>query len=421
MNKMQTLEHMKDPVRILLIDDDEDDYLQTRDVIEDIEGKTYELQWVNSFEEGRLWIKKQEHDVGLVDYRLGPAIGLDLIREAVQDGCDFPLILLTGLKDEKIDADAEAAGAADYLIKGMVNPEMLDRAIRYSIAQANVLRQIKEMNAELENRVRKRTEQLASMNEDLQRSKLQLTQALAKERELNELKSRFVTTASHEFRTPLATILSSVSLIGRYLTEEEAPKREKHIERIKSAVTNLTTILNDFLSLAKLEEGRILPQPEWIEPAILINKIVEEMRSIAKVGQQISVKLPENPPQIFVDPTLFRNVCINLISNSIKYSSSGQQIDIKYSPDHDLVQIAFRDYGIGIAKEEQLHIFQRFFRAGNAANIQGTGLGLNITRKYVHLMQGEISFTSTLNEGTTFIVKLPVKANDGLSHSNISF
>jgi len=400
---------MKQPVRILLIDDDEDDYLQTKDVIEDIEGKTYELQWVNSFEEGRRWIKKQEHDVGLVDYRLGPKIGLDLIREAVNEGCDFPLILLTGLKDEKIDADAEAAGAADYLIKGMVNPEMLDRAIRYSMAQAKVLRQIKEMNAELENRVRKRTEQLATLNADLQQSKVQLTQALAKERELNELKSRFVTTASHEFRTPLATILSSVSLIGRYLTEEEAPKREKHIHRIKSAVSNLTTILNDFLSLAKLEEGRILPQPEWVNPSDLINQIAEEMRTIAKEGQQIIVALPETTPDIFVDPTLFKNVLINLLSNSIKYSSPGQAIEVRFTADHDLVQLSFRDYGIGIARDEQTHIFQRFFRAGNAANIQGTGLGLNITRKYVHLMHGEISFTSSLNEGTTFIVKLPAK------------
>ncbi len=398
---------MADKIRVLLIDDDEEDYLQTMEVIEEIEGKQYEVTWVSDYERGKQETHNNEYDVCLVDYRLGPTIGLDLIRESVAGGYDIPMILLTGIRSEQVDAEAEEAGAADYLVKGAVTAEMLDRSIRYSMARAKSLRQIREMNTALEARVKERTLELENLNTNLRHSQLQLTNALATERELNELKSRFVTTASHEFRTPLATILSSASLIQRYTTEEDQPKREKHIYRIKTAVANLTSILNDFLSLARLEEGEVKPQPEWFDPADLLHEAIDELSAISKSGQEIRLDTADIPAQVFLDRQMVKNVVINLISNAIKYSAEDKVIAVTARNEKEFLRLEVKDQGIGIPESDQAHLFKRFFRAKNATNYQGTGLGLNITRKYVLLMNGDIRFTSSPQTGSVFTVVLP--------------
>lgn len=399
---------MKRAIKILLVDDDEEDYLLTQEVVNEIENKKYHLDWVSSYEEGKKIMQEQRHDVYLVDYRLGTLIGLELIKEVLDGGFDAPLILLTGLKDSQIDEEAVNAGAADYLVKGGLTPEMLDRSIRYSIAQADMLKQMKRLNGELEKRVEQRTAALATAIDELAKSQRDLQIALSKERELNELKSRFVTTASHEFRTPLATILSSTSLIARYDKEEDTEKRHKHINRIKSSITNLTEILNDFLSLGKLEEGLVRNNPEEFEIISFAQSVVEELRNIAKEDQQIQFFHNKDQMLIALDRQLLKNVVINLLSNAIKYSPTGKNIEFKIDISDNTLLIHIVDKGIGIPDEDQKHLFERFFRAKNSTNIQGTGLGLNIVKKYVELMGGEVIFSSIVNEGTTFTVKLPV-------------
>lgn len=241
--------------------------------------------------------------------------------------------------------------------------------------------------------------------EKLRKSELDLKEALVKEKELGELKSRFVTMASHEFRTPLSSILSSASLIGRYPHEHQQENRDKHINRIKDAVANLTGILNDFLSLAKLEEGRIQVNKEHLKLASLCEDIVDQTKGLLKPGQQMIHALHGSAKVVSVDKTILRNIMFNLISNAIKYSDKNIHCDITFRIDD--FEIKIRDQGIGIPIEEQKHMFTRFFRASNVTNIQGTGLGLNIVKNYVQLLNGSISFESEHEIGTTFVISLP--------------
>ncbi|MBK9424349.1 MAG: PAS domain S-box protein [Bacteroidetes bacterium] len=288
--------------------------------------------------------------------------------------------------------------------------------------------EILQLNADLEKRVQTRTEELGELvhklehtNSDLaieikerkqaeellEKNREELKLALIKEKELSELKSRFVTMASHEFRTPLSTILSSASLISKYNEPGHDEKRFRHIDRIKSSVSNLTSILNDFLSLGKLEEGKVTCSPSLFDITELGHELVNEMKEVTKVGQQIQFGHKGSETKVFLDKNLTRNICINLLSNAIKYSNENKNIRfITELKDKELI-IRISDQGIGIPEEEHQHIFERFFRANNAANIQGTGLGLNIVKKYVDLLQGSITFESTFGKGTTFEVVLP--------------
>lgn len=241
------------------------------------------------------------------------------------------------------------------------------------------------------------------------KAEFNILQTLEKERKLNELKSRFVSMASHEFRTPLSTILSSLSLLGRYEKPEHAEKREKHIGRIKSSVHNLTGILNDFLSLDKLESGHILPNYEELNIPVFVNEIIEGLQeTITKNGQEIKFEF-EGEEMVDCDSNMLRNIMTNLVSNAMKYSGENKPIEVNCEVLDGKMKLTVRDFGIGIPEEDQQHMFERFFRAKNATNIQGTGLGLNIVRKYLDILGGDIWFESEYGSGTTFFVVLPQK------------
>lgn len=244
------------------------------------------------------------------------------------------------------------------------------------------------------------------VEEKLLTAQVETKAALLKERELNELKTRFISTASHEFRTPLSSILSSAVLIERYTTTETNDNRLKHINRIKSSVQNLTQILNDFLSLTKLEEGKTDQQKHIFDLSNLINSSIEEVSVFAK-GQKFHYEHIGENSVIFADIQSLKNVLINLLSNAIKYSSAKDNIYVKSVIDKQTVQIIVKDEGIGIPLEQQKFLFSRFFRADNAVSEQGTGLGLYIVKKYLDNLDGKIEFISNLGEGTTFTVNIP--------------
>lgn len=268
-------------------------------------------------------------------------------------------------------------------------------------------KEIKKLYSETENKVAERTNELAQAVTELAESKQELISALEREKDLNKLKSSFITTASHEFRTPLTAILSSISLISKYRTEEQDEKRQKHISKIKSAVGNLIEILNDFLSLSKLEEGVIRNEPVNVELKEFCNELIEEIGPMTKKGQGIKYE-HSGKASISVDKQLLRNVLLNLLSNAIKYSFENKTIFLRTKINKKDFTLEITDQGIGIPSEDQKLLFNRFFRAKNATNIEGTGLGLNIVQKYVDLMGGEINFTSEQNVGTTFTVVVPI-------------
>ncbi len=241
---------------------------------------------------------------------------------------------------------------------------------------------------------------------DQKRMEQKLELNLEKERELNEMKSRFVSMASHEFRTPLTTINSSAGLILKYNERSNPEKIEKHILRIKSSVRNLTSILNDFLSLEKLESGKIDPVLKDTDLVEVLNETCEDLSELKKNRQHIKYSGPALL-QVHSDPQLIKNIILNLLSNAIKYSPEKSVIDVNVKELENRVILVVRDKGIGIPKNDQSRMFDRFFRAGNVSNIEGTGLGLNIVGRYLNLIKGKISFESEEGEGTTFTVDFP--------------
>ena len=254
-------------------------------------------------------------------------------------------------------------------------------------------------NAGLEERVEQRTLELLSTQADLRL-------ALEAEKELNALKSRFVSMASHEFRTPLSTIMSSVDLIGRYTEKNPEERIQKHVERVRAKVRELTGMLNDFLSLDKLEQGSVACNPGEFDVVHLSIELIEELRGLAKPGQEIVYDHSGSERIVFQDRTMLHNVLSNLLGNAIKYSPENKRIDLITCISNSALTIQVQDRGIGIPLEDQQHLFERFFRAANAFTVQGTGLGLNIVRKYLDLIGGTIAFESTPGQGTTFTVTI---------------
>ncbi|AWG23199.1 hypothetical protein FFWV33_17525 [Flavobacterium faecale] len=240
------------------------------------------------------------------------------------------------------------------------------------------------------------------------KTEFEMFNTLKKEQELSELKSRFISMASHEFRTPLSAILSSAILIEKQNGVGKEAKRINYVSKIRSNVKNLVVILNDFLSLSKLQEGKIIAQPVLFDLVAFTKSLLEELEDIKKKGQTIWLQSENSIIEAFLDLKLFKHIIYNLVSNAIKYSEENKEIIIKIKRNNEHVNIEIIDQGIGIPIEDQSNIFQRFYRANNASNIQGTGLGLNIVKQYTELMGGTITFKSELKEGATFYIEFPL-------------
>ncbi len=274
-----------------------------------------------------------------------------------------------------------------------------------------------KLNEQLEDKVEERTNELEKVvnnllevNNKLEYREKQLEEALTKEKELNELKSRFVSMASHEFRTPLSTILSSASLISKYNDKKLYDKSDGHVKKIKDSVAHLTGLLNDFLSLSKIEEGKLNIDFSEFNVNIVCKDVIEEVSGLIKGHQKITFSHDDKEFKINSDVKILKNILFNLLSNAIKYTNIDEGIiELKIETKSDSILFSVSDNGIGIPEAEQAHMFERFFRATNVENIQGTGLGLNIVKRYTEMLNGDISFKSQSNIGTTFFVSLPLK------------
>jgi len=310
-------------------------------------------------------------------------VGMDLFA-VKKDGTEFPVEVSLG-SFQNHDGEDVIAFVSDISIRKKAEAE------------------IKKLNDELEAMVEQRTSELMDTMHQLELSKEELFKSLEKEKELGELKSRFVSMASHEFRTPLSTVLSSAYLIEKYTTTEDQPKRDKHLQRIISAVSMLTDILNDFLSVGKIEEGKIQVRFSRFNIEELVTAITEEIINTLKKQQEIKYRHEGNPVTI-LDPSLLKHIVMNLVSNAAKFSPEKSPIEIATTCHDNRVTLSVKDNGIGISAEDQKHLMERFFRGANAGNIQGTGLGLHIVSKYAELMNGIVECRSELGKGTEFII-----------------
>ncbi|MEM6878114.1 MAG: PAS domain-containing sensor histidine kinase [Bacteroidota bacterium] len=280
---------------------------------------------------------------------------------------------------------------------------------------------LEELNVSLERIVAERTDELANTVDKLSQSndrlahevderleaESRLREALQKEKELGQLKSRFVSLVSHEFRTPLTTVMSSADLIAAYDQTDQQDKRQKHVNRIRQSVEALTNILNDLLSISSLEEGGVRSNFETFSLSELIQELKDQLQALLKPNQQLTFE-QNGFDLVFNDKDILRRILTNLLSNGIKYSPSGTEVSCRVTHEDDILQIEVKDHGIGIPSVDQDHLFTRFFRAGNVENIQGTGLGLNLVKRYLELLNGEIGFESIEGKGSTFYCSIPI-------------
>lgn len=337
--------------------------------------------------------KHERHREGFHENPINRPMGAGRDLYALKkDGCVFPVEI--SLSHYKIGRESFATA---FIIDITVRKKHFEE-----LQLAN--QEISSLNVALEQKVKDRTVALHETLSQLEQSKEELSRALEKEKEVSDLKSRFVSTVSHEFRTPLSTILTSASLIRSYKADEE--KRERHINRIEESVTHMNAMLEDLLSLGKLEEGLIEVKPDFFSLPTAIADLSGEMMETSRKRNPILYS-PDSGDLVYTDKRLIKNILINLISNAIKFSPVDSDIVIKSMVDDNNIIISVADSGIGIAEEDQKHLFERFFRAQNAINIKGTGLGLHIVVKYLELLRGSISIESKLEEGTTFTIKIP--------------
>ncbi|TYP74279.1 PAS domain-containing sensor histidine kinase [Aquimarina intermedia] len=280
-------------------------------------------------------------------------------------------------------------------------------------------REIQELNKSLEQKVAVRTKDLnttiSALQEEVKLRKEaeeRITESLKKERELNELKTKFLSLVSHEFKTPLSGILTSATLAGKYTKEQQQDKREKHLDTIKSKVKYLDNILNDFLSIERLETGKVSYKFTSFPLSKVINEVIYNANMLLKDGQKIVY--PQNADEFTVhfDEKILELVLSNLVHNAVKYSGEHTTIDLKVTKLKECFKFTIQDEGIGIPEKEQKFIFKRYFRAENALLDQGTGIGLNIVKSHLENLGGSITFTSTEGVGTTFEISLPISTTE---------
>jgi len=352
------------PVRVLLVDDDEDDYLLTRDLLAAIAGGPgYALDWVCTYEEGLETIAQRAHEIYLLDYRLGERTGLDLLREAVAGGCRDPLILLTGQGDREVDVEAMKAGATDYLVKGRVDALLLERSIRYAIERSKV----------------------------------------------DQLKDSLLAFASHELRTPLTAVRGYAETLLLQDAEELGRLTIELLGCIIQASDHLTRLIDGFLDLSRVDAGRPI---ELVQQEFDVRGMVEEAVEIQRLAARRCAFEAQYGPgtgTLRGDRYKLMLVLTNLLSNADKYSPGGGTVQVEVAREGDQVRFAVTDHGTGMPPEALEQVFVPFYRLLEPRHreVRGTGLGLCLCKHLVEAHGGRIWIESELGRGSRVQFTVP--------------
>jgi signal transduction histidine kinase len=382
-------ENTAQPISVLLIDDDRDDYILTRELLAEVPGNRFTFEWASSYEAGLASLCAGSHNAYLLDYRLGPRSGIELLREASAQGFNGTVILLTGQGQTRTDLDALDAGAVDYLEKAGLTSQLLERTIRYAIAQRSA-------SIELEHKVRKRTEELAKANEALQ--------------ELNRRKDEFLSTLGHELRNPLAPILNALEIMRLAGTKLETINRQR--ERLERQVSQMVRLVDDLLDVSRITTGKLRLTAELVTLQDVFSAALDISRPhLEKAQLKFTADLPAKAVNLNADRVRLAQVFSNLLNNAAKYTERGGRVSLTTSVARDRVMVCIRDTGVGIPRDVLPRVFELFTQVDRTLNRSegGLGVGLALVRRLVEMHGGKVTANSEgPGKGTEFTVDLPI-------------
>ncbi len=384
-------------IRVLLVDDCEDDAVITRAVLSDIPNIQFDVDWVSCFEDGLKKMGQEHYDIGLLDYHLGSRTGLDLLREVHAQGDHSPVIMLTGQGTESIVLEAMHSGASDYIPKERISSESLERAISHAVEKSRLQLNLNEQHIRLE----QANEELTRQYEEIQ---------------------RFYHVLAHELKTPLTSATEFVEIMLEGLAGPLTKDQEEYLNIVNGCCDSLKQNINDLFDITRLETGKLSVAPQSDDLGELILEVVSSFIPIARNrGVTLLNSLESDIPKVMMDRHRIRQVLNNLLSNAVKFTSKGGTVRVSLTndaTDRDCVVIEVADSGMGMPPEQLNHIFNRLYQIRNDQSpaVAGLGLGLFISQQLVKLHNGTLAVQSEPGEGSTFSFALR-KADEGVSNT----
>jgi two-component system sensor histidine kinase/response regulator len=367
-------------IRILLIDDDEDYFFITRDLLADVEGMTYNIAWIPDIRMAHRALTTHHYDVCLVDYQMGQETGLDFLRAAIQNGVKVPIILMTGQGGRKIDIEAMNLGAADYLSKDEISSALLERTIRYTIERARHVAQLREYAEDLE----------------------------TKNRELDT----YTYTIAHDLTNPLSLVSGFIGLVRLKEKDNLGEESADMLKTVEDQALKMSDMVNQLLWLAQLRDASEVTALMEIEPIAkaALTRFLDRIEN-----QNAKITIVPGMPMAVGQEIWVEEVFANLIGNALKYMgqhNTEPHITLCGYRQDEMAVFEVQDNGMGIAPEDQSRLFDMFTRVQNkqTRGIQGLGLGLSIVHRIVTKLGGEVGVRSTQHVGTTFWFTLPLQA-----------
>jgi len=382
------VEAQLESVRVLLIDDDEDDFLLTRELVSEIPGGRFRLDWTSTYAAGVEAVCAGGHDVFLVDYQLGARTGIELLRETRERGRSGPVILFTGQGHSRTDMEALDAGADDYLEKAGLTPALLDRSIRFALVQHRA-------SAVLERKVKERTDELARANAAL--------------RDADRRKDEFLATLAHELRNPLAPIRNALEILRLANDTGDTVRRQR--ERLERQVAQLVRLVDDLLDVSRITSGKLRLTTEALTIQEVIEAALDMSRpQIEKAKLTLATEVRPEPVKLTGDRVRLTQVFTNILNNAAKFTEPGGRVWLSVAPAPGSVRVSVRDTGVGIPADVLPVVFALFTQVDRSLNRSqgGLGIGLALVRRLVEMHQGTVTAESEgPGKGATFTVTLP--------------
>ncbi len=384
----QSCPSLPEPIRILLVEDDEDDHILFRDILAEMGGPPCSLEWAKTYQAGLELIHEHRHDLYVLDYNLGAHTGLDLLQAAKASNHQITILLLTGSGGELVAAEALRLGATDYMTKNLISAKSLRRAIMNALEKAHLRRALTEHQQHVEH-----TNQiLTKQNQEIQ---------------------RFYHTLAHELKTPLTAAREFTAIMLDGLAGPLTSEQQEYLHISQDCLGQITNQVNDLLDITRLDTGKMSIHQQQEDLSVLISRIVAAMNTTAQhKSLTISVSSDLDTPTVWIDQSRITQVLTNLLSNAIKFTPPGGSIVVEasdYPGDSSNVCVSVRDTGCGIPPDHLDHIFDRLYQVeeGHTRVEGGLGLGLSIAQEIIKLHGGHITVHSQLGQGTRFTMTLP--------------